>query len=359
MTELILDRAINAHARRYGAGAFTPHAVCKIARVASDMAAARVTPERVLARLRDRDRAREVLARLLAEPQLTQRTPEWYAARQTMVTASDVAQCLNKGKFGTQREFYVKKVAPELAPPFNESLAPLVWGIKYEEVAKRLYEARCGVRVHEFGLLRHPRLDFIGASPDGITDDGVMLEIKCPWRRKIKPGEVPLQYLYQMQVQLDVCDLDHCDYLEVALRQYETEAEFVADGGTLLYDAHGNEKGVLVEYGAGKSHAYMDRSVKTVADALAWRDRVAAELSAAGHEPVPVYWHVDLFNVQRVIRDPALLEEIYGGVRGVWQQVLRYRDDREAFERDLRATPTPSRASTKQQQLDVCICDSD
>ena len=371
MTDLVLDRTINAHVRRYGeGGAGVDHVLSKIARVASYASAGRVTSERVRDRMADMSRWRVRLSELLRAPQLAQRTPEWYEARQTMVTASDVAQCINKGKFGTQKEFFVKKVAPELAPPFNATIAPLAWGIKYEEVAKRLYEARHRVRVHELGLLRHPVLDFIGASPDGITEHGIMLEIKCPWRRKIHPGEVPLQYMYQMQVQLDVCGLDHCDYLEVALKQYEDEAEFIADGASpILYDARGMEKGLMVEYTAGAdgsvAHVYMDRDITTVDDALLWRDRVLRELE--GKNPVPTYWHVDVFNVQRVVRDPALLAEIYEGVRAVWGRVLLYREDRAAFEREvLKAVAattggkTASAVRSASKLLgDMCICDSD
>ena len=368
-TDLVLDRTINAHLRRYGeGGASMVHVLGKIARVASYASAGRVTLQRVRDRLVDMARWRERLAWLLCAPQLAQRTPEWYEARQTMVTASDVAQCINKGKFGTQKEFFVKKVAPELAPPFNATIAPLAWGIKYEEVAKRLYEARHRVRVHELGLLRHPVLDFIGASPDGITEHGIMLEIKCPWRRKIHPGEVPLQYMYQMQVQLDVCDLDHCDYLEVALKEYEGEAEFIADGASpILYDARGMEKGMMVEYKAadgGVAHVYMDRDVVTVDDALVWRDRVLRELE--GKDPVAVYWHVDVFNVQRVVRDPVLLAEIYEGVRAVWGRVLLYRQDRAAFEREVLTAPAPTGGKTTSTVRsaskllgDLCICDSD
>jgi putative phage-type endonuclease len=366
-TDLVMDRTINAHLRRYGEGrTSTPHVMDKIARVASYASAGRVTLQRVWERLLDMRRWRARLEELRVAPQLAQRTPEWYEARHTMVTASDVAQCINRGKFGTQKEFFVKKVAPELAPPFNATLAPLAWGIKYEEVAKRLYEARHRVLVHELGLLRHPKMDFIGASPDGITEHGVMLEIKCPWRRKIQPGDVPTQYMYQMQVQLDVCGLDHCDFLEVALKEYGDEAEFVADGASpILYDARGMEKGVMVEHkvdDGGVAHVYMDREVITVDDALAWRDRAMRELE--GKDPVAVYWHVDVFNVQRVVRDPALLAEIYEGVRDVWGRVLAYRQDMAAFEREVLNAPKAMSAAAMARSSskllgDLCICDSD
>ena len=146
---------------------------------------------------------------------VTQRTPEWYAARQTMITASDIAQALGCAKFGTQKDFFKKKCGlPAEQTPFDPTVPPLKWGVMFEPVAGAIYSAlNGGLKVHEFGLLRHPTVPFLGASPDGITEDGVMLEIKCPWRRKID-GTVPLQYYYQIQGQLAVCGLDECDYFE-------------------------------------------------------------------------------------------------------------------------------------------------
>lgn len=73
----------------------------------------------------------------------------------------------------------------------------------------------------EYGLIRHidvhgdeRGLSWIGASPDGITDCGSMVEIKCPYRRQIVPGHVPHHYYPQIQVQLEVCDLSLCYFVQ-------------------------------------------------------------------------------------------------------------------------------------------------
>ena len=69
------------------------------------------------------------------------------------------------------------------------------------------------------GLIIHNQYKHIGASPDGISDLGIMLEIKCPFKRKID-GAIPEQYWMQIQGQLEVCDLEECDYLECKLWEY-------------------------------------------------------------------------------------------------------------------------------------------
>lgn len=67
--------------------------------------------------------------------------------------------------------------------------------------AAQIYERRNGVSIKEFGLIAHPTVPFLGASPDGIVQNssnplvpkGTMLEIKCPPTRVID-GVVPEHY---------------------------------------------------------------------------------------------------------------------------------------------------------------------
>jgi hypothetical protein len=70
------------------------------------------------------------------------------------------------------------------------------------------------VEIYAFGLVEHPEHPWLAGSPDGITSDGVLLEVKCPPRRKIVPGQVPGHYLGQVQVLLEIFDLDHADFIE-------------------------------------------------------------------------------------------------------------------------------------------------
>ena len=92
-------------------------------------------------------------------------------------------------------------------------------------VCQLVYERLRDARVEEFGLLRHAEHAFVGASPDGICDErsapelvGRLVEFKAPYSREIVPGAVPKKYLAQMQGQLEVTQMDLCDYLECSLR---------------------------------------------------------------------------------------------------------------------------------------------
>jgi putative phage-type endonuclease len=155
---------------------------------------------------------------LINTPQPVQRTPEWYEMRNSMITASDWATVLGESPYSNKDKILLKKCGEDI---FITSKA-IDWGVKYEKVATMIYELRNNVQVIEFGVLRHPTISYLGASPDGITSDGVMLEIKCPSSRKIT-GIPPSYYWCQVQGQLEVCELDRCDFLECLIKEYDNE----------------------------------------------------------------------------------------------------------------------------------------
>ena len=114
--------------------------------------------------------------------------------------------------------------------------SPLHHGQKYEPISIMFYENMYKTHIKEFGCLPHPQYDFLGASPDGINimkDNprfGRMLEIKNIVNRDIT-GIPKKAYWVQMQMQMEVCNLEECDFLETRFKEYENEAEFLKDGG--------------------------------------------------------------------------------------------------------------------------------
>ena len=109
------------------------------------------------------------------------------------------------------------------------------WGIKYEPITAQIYEHKEHVVLNAaYGCIRHPDHAFLGASPDAIVADpaspkyGRMVEIKNIVNREITG--VPLEhYWIQMQAQMEVCDLDECDFVETQIREYTDAAECFAD----------------------------------------------------------------------------------------------------------------------------------
>jgi putative phage-type endonuclease len=249
----------------------------------------------VLAQMRS---ARRRVRELLLAPGIEQRTPDWYEAREKMVTGSELNDLI------VNQAAYIKKKR-ESASKWDalSKRAAIRWGVKYEPVACALYAARTSATVHDFGLLRHPAIRGFGASPDGITDWGVMLEIKCPFSRVIRPGEVPPAYYTQIQAQLDTTALRACDFLEITFEEYGDEGEFEADAheGDARLTAAGMEKGCLSEGEGGGGHMI----ASLVGDA-----RVVTEWARAEREAgrVVVLWRVNVYSCQRVTREEGFIE---------------------------------------------------
>ena len=170
-----------------------------------------------------------------------QRTPGWFEMRYRMITASDWGSVFNKSKFKTRNQLILDKCG--YGKPYKPN--PITqWGTKYEEVANAIYEKRTNMKVHEFGCMPHTEYDFLGASPDGISECGIMLEIKCPAKRKINQT-IPAQYYIQMQGQLEVCDLDRCDYIECELEQINGIKD---EDNKKKYNEAPMERGATIEF---------------------------------------------------------------------------------------------------------------
>ena len=176
------------------------------------------------------------------QPQPEQRTDAWYKFREGLLTASDWGSILGDNPYSNSTKVLKNKVKDKVYFFSNEACD---WGKKYEDVAIQVYEKRNKTKIIEFGCIKHPTIEFLGASPDGITPDGVMVEIKCPFRREIT-GIPPVYYADQVQGQLEVCELDRCDFLECKLEEVEEEQYFESNyEGDYTMNELNLEKGIL------------------------------------------------------------------------------------------------------------------
>jgi len=219
-------------------------------------------------------RTRQVLSRLQSVPQPAQRTKEWYEYRHSLITASNAYKIFDSAS--SQNQLIFEKCSPlpttiETSPkssfpnettndnipiPTVNVTTPMHWGQKYEPVSTMYYEMIHNTIVGEFGCIRHLKHNFLGASPDGIVDDpgsdkyGQMLEIKNIVNRDITG--IPLKaYWVQMQLQLEVCDLDECDFLETRFKEYVDKTAFLEDCGDDNYftkTCSGKWKGILLYF---------------------------------------------------------------------------------------------------------------
>lgn len=174
---------------------------------------------------------------ILNRPNVAQRTQAWYEQSRNVLTASEFSVIL-----GTPRAMATlatQKTLPPRDPSQSSSSAcstsamgPMDWGVRFEPVVKQILTTMWKANILDIGRLIHPTESRLAASPDGLIQDaadedriGRLLEIKCPIRRVINDS-VPFEYWCQMQIQMEVADIDECEYVEMKLvSPYKGDAE--------------------------------------------------------------------------------------------------------------------------------------
>ena len=289
---------------------------------------------------------RSRVRRLQRLEQPVQKTPEWFEARRTRITASEVSSCLTRcesdcgsyveafglqgafdynhkacNSYGGYESYIIRKCEEFYGEHQYRDNEFTIWGKKYEDVACNLYSRIKGVTVHEFGLIPHPKISFLGASPDGITPDGVMLEIKCPKSRKINPLFPPLYYYHQMLLQLECCNLEECDYLECEIAEL-SYAEWIQRD---VENPESQAKGIILQWQDKQQYEYPPKELCDPIDFLKWA-------SHFGKGWNPIYYYVERYNIMNIKRSKSWLENVKGKLQEASQLIRRLQDNREEFE---------------------------
>lgn len=148
-----------------------------------------------------------------------QRSDAWFEARKEMLTGSRIAASLGIDPRTSQNDLLLKSIGLGTPTPENSfTRAALDWGIEHEPHAIAAYEELSGEKVEKFSLVRHEKVPWLGGSPDGIvltkTGKLLLIETKCPWKRKIVYGKVPEYYLPQLYVNMRCAKIHEAVYIE-------------------------------------------------------------------------------------------------------------------------------------------------
>ena len=268
---------------------------------------------------------RNELKVLLQLPLMKQRTTEWFEARKTRLTASDLYDAVKGGNVSIR---LAKKKANIVIDNINYNAIPaLKWGTMFEPMATRCYSQRMNnINIHDFGLICDMDNKHFGASPDGINDFGIMLEIKCPYSRKIMDGVIPDKYRMQIQGQLAVCKLKECDYIECIFKSIENEEDYLELDNTIKH-------GVIAEFynSKGEYVYYYSEPNQTPKECLEEitnnRNNYINEYSTAGALKFSkyTYWKLDEMIVQRVIFNANEWVNIIPKINAFWETVEEYK----------------------------------
>lgn len=179
-------------------------------------------------------------------PQPEQRSDDWYIFRNSALTASNIYKIFISDY--SQSQLIIEKSEPIDLNKFKTTNlnSPMHWGQKFEQVSILYYEFINNTTVSEFGCVKHNKYSYIAASPDGIVCDensplyGRMLEIKNVVSREIDGIPMPA-YWIQMQLQMEVCNLNECDFLETKFSEYLSQEDY-------LDDVSDNYRGFIMQF---------------------------------------------------------------------------------------------------------------
>ena len=284
----------------------------------------------------------EKIKKLKNKDQPAQRTAEWYMYRHNLITASNAYKVFENESSRNQL-IYEKCVMPFIPSAETENTeshavsqvnvnSALHWGQKYEPISVMVYEHLYKTAVGDFGCIQHEIYHFIGASPDGINIDprspmyGRMLEIKNPVSREID-GVPKKEYWVQMQQQMEVCDLDECDFLETKFIEYVNEDEFNKDG-EFAESADGNMKGIIMyfsnKYG-NPVYKYKPLDIDNVEDFLVWEEQQMDENEDTMTWIKNIYWKLDQISCVLVQRNQKWFHDNVGAMKELWAIVEKER----------------------------------
>jgi putative phage-type endonuclease len=289
-----------------------------------------------------------------------QRSMEWYQFRWQRLTASDLAKAIGEKGDKSRLDLIYQKAMPleqyiKKREGFSLGGQPAIQhGVCFESVATALYELYNNLTVKEYGCLPHISIDYLAASPDGICDSresnmnyhGRMLEIKCPYSRIIT-GIPKLEYYMQVQLQLEVCDLEYCDFLECDIRTYSGMRSFLDDSpllpnGDVSYNLtrSGKKKGVLYEYiekstGTDKNTKYKYCPLTyTDEEVSQWIINTKDEIM---NNPINIpigckYWWIEEYHVTFIKREQEYFNNMKIKLNEFWRTVLYYRNNPKNIE---------------------------
>jgi hypothetical protein len=295
---------------------------------------------------------------LKSVPQPEQRTKEWYAFRYKYLTASNIWKAFISQS--TKNQLIYEKCKPLQSGMTDTEVSssssgvntdsPMHWGQKYEPVSVALYEHLYRTKVSEFGCIPHKTISCLAASPDGINTCktsgryGRMLEIKNIVNREIN-GNPKMEYWIQMQIQLEVCHLNECDFLETRFTEYADEEEFLEDtfeaiplevGEDIFTSKDEKQKGIFmyfIENGNPKYEYYNDSFTSSleVGESIIekfrkWEESMM-EKNIKNTWVKNIYWKLDQYSCVLVLRNKLWFQYAKKDIDDIWKIIEKERID--------------------------------
>lgn len=297
---------------------------------------------------------------LKGKPQPEQKTEEWYKFRNNTLTASNIWKA-----FGTPsmvNQLIYEKCNPSNLSKLTSSIdTPMHWGNKYEPLSVMVYENKYKTKIGEFGCILHDEYNFIAASPDGINIDisskryGRMLEIKNIVNREIN-GIPKLEYWIQMQIQMEVCNLNECDFLETRFLEYESKEEFDNDG-TFNYTHDNKLKGTIMMFNKNDSPMYIYSPLHLSESEFEFWEEETMEKYNNLVWVKNIYWKLETISCVLVLRNKEWFKQAVPVLTDVWNTIKREKLEGSSHRAPKRKITSKKNINDNELYINKCLID--
>jgi len=308
-----------------------------------------ITPKCIIERVYQIREFKKSIAALDKVPRIEQKSPEWHAIRKNLISASDFGNALNRGmmKDKSLQELYKKKCGYEVEEPNDKAKEIMGRGCMLEDIVVMLYEHKRKIKIYDYGLIPYEKDRRFGASPDGVSEYGQCIEIKCPYMRKMD-GKIPFYYYCQVQGQMEICGFEETDYIECDFHDYSNSFEFDNDydEDTNLYSKDIKDKGILIGYkkledgDSAFDNNYKYSPIGLNRDEIyKWRDSELLKLKENPNirqDTIDIrYWKLNNMLIQRLYKDQEFIDAMMKELDFVHNEIQRYKKDSFAYDLEV------------------------
>ena len=265
-----------------------------------------------------------------------QRSDSWHLRRSEMITASEITKAFKTASPSARKELLMRKLDGPKPAGDSGPITACLWGTQFEPLAKEVYgDIQGGADIVDTTCVVHPVHKFIGASPDGIVLTknkmdprwGKLVEFKCPISRKFtQESAIPDAYYHQMQLQMECCNIDECDYVEM---------QFKTVGRTEWNTTDSPYKGAMVVYDDGRI-SYKEKQE----DPDTWKSKIE------GDEHRVVWWILANIRIENVPRENGWMDKHIDEFKDFWSMVQECRNDPSKIESYIPSTAPPEPQET-------------
>ena len=231
------------------------------------------------------------IQRLRDIPQPVQRTPEWYQFRWNLITASNAWKAFETQSSINQLIYEKCQPLKSADDELDEEVkminvnSPMHWGQKYEPVTVMVYEHIYNTTVEDFGC-----------------------------------------------IQMEVCDLDECDFLETKFTEYPDELSFQTDTKVnedgereILLSADNKRKGIILYFNTTEGtpfYSYKPLDIVTPEHIREWEETELSKYESSQYNYTFlkfIYWKLEVLSCVLVCRDRNWFKNNILQLEKVWK----------------------------------------